>query len=276
MESQKPQGGSAMSRMLKLVDELLSRSRHLHKLGCQNEAFDVLIQLAQFRGLPIDVAEEVEVRLGESYLRQRRYKRARGHLVAAVRLQPGNARYHHLLATAFRRGTRPNPKRAVEHYLRSLELEPRRAARLCAYGAFLVQLGQSREGLRHLRRAAEAAPYNVRILKQAVKGLRLANQNEEARRLLLAARFRAPHNRRLLSLWNDFQFQQIRNEQQTALHRFTTNRLESPVLLPFVRLSDGRVPSRQTRAGIRQDGPSGTPSPRSILRVRRPGQRHAL
>jgi tetratricopeptide (TPR) repeat protein len=265
-----------MSRMLNLVDELLSRSRHFQEIGLQNEAFDILIQLAEFRDLPTNVAEEVEVRLGESYLRQRRYKRARGHLAAAVRLQPGNARYHYLLATAFRRGNRPNAKRAVEHYRRSLELEPQQAARLCAYGAFLVQLGRSREGLRHLRRASEAAPDNVRILKRVVKGMRLANRGEEARRLLLVARFRAPRDRRLLSLWNDFQFQQIRKEQQTALQRFTTNRSESPVLLPFVRLSEGRARSRQARAGIRQDGPSGTPPPRSILRVRRPDQRHAL
>jgi tetratricopeptide (TPR) repeat protein len=276
MDSQKPHGGSAMSRKLNLVDELLSHSRHLQELGRRSEAFDILIQLAQFRELPIIAAEEVEVRLGESYLRQRRFKLARRHLTAAVRLQPSNARYHYLLAIAFRRGTRSDLKRAMEHYRRSLELEPRHPVRLCGFGVLLVKVGQSREGLRQLRLAAEAAPGSVRILRQVVKGMRLANKGEEARRLLLVARFRAPHDRRLLALWNDLQFQEIRKEQQTALHRFTTNRLESPVLLPFVRLSEDRVPARKNRAVIRQDGPSGTPAPRSILRVRRPDQRHAL
>jgi Flp pilus assembly protein TadD len=265
-----------MSRKLNLVDELLSHSRHLQELGRQSEAFDLLIQLAQFRELPINAAEEVEARLGESYLRQRRYKRARRHLATAVRLRPDNPRYHYLLAIAYRRGAKSDLRRALEHYRRSLELEPRQPVRLCTYGVLLVKLGQTREGLRQLRRAAEAAPRSVRILSQVVKGMRLANKGEEARRLLQIARFRAPHDRRLLALWNDSRFQEIRKLQQTALHRFTTNRLDSPVLLPFVCLSEDRVPARKSRAGIRQDGPSGTPPPRSILRVRRPDQRHAL
>ena len=147
-----------MSRMLNLVDELLSRSRHFHKLGRRHEAFDLLIRLADLREMPIHAAEEVEVRLGESYLRQRRFKQARLHLAAALTYQPDNARYHYLLAHALSHGAQPDPQRASKHYQRSLKLEPKRPIRLSAFGLFLVQFGQSTEGLRHLRRAAKIAP----------------------------------------------------------------------------------------------------------------------
>jgi tetratricopeptide (TPR) repeat protein len=189
--------------------------------------------------------------------------------------RPDNARYHFLLAHALSRGTRPNPQRAAKHFMRSLELDPSKPIRLSAYGLFLVQIGRSSEGLRHLRRAAESAPEHPGVLKKVLAGMLLANRSEEARRVLLTARFRAPHDHRVLALWNDLQFQQIRKDQQTALLRVTTKRSESPVLLRFDRPKRGGTSSRLTRAAVRQDGPSGTPAPRSILRVRRPDQRHA-
>jgi Tfp pilus assembly protein PilF len=264
-----------MSRMLKLVDELLSRSRHFHKLGRRHEAFDLLIRVADLREMPIHAAEEVEVRLGESYLRQRRFKHARRHLAAALTYQPDNARCHYLLAHALSHGTQPNPQRASKHYQRSLELEPKNAIRLSAFGLFLIQWGQVNEGLRKLRRAVKIAPKNPAVLKRILAGMLLANRSEEARRVFLAARFHAPHDHRVLALWNDLHFQQIRKEQQTALMRVRTNHSQPPVLLPFDRPGRGGKSSRQPRAGLRQDGPSGTPAPRSILRVRRPDQRHA-
>jgi Flp pilus assembly protein TadD len=264
-----------MSRMLNLVDELLSRSRHFHKLGRRHEAFDLLTRLADLREMPIHTAEEVEVRLGESYLRQRRYKQARRHFATALTFQPDNARYHFFLAHALSHGPRPNPRRASEHYARSLELDSGKPIRLSAFGLFLVQIGRSAEGLRHLRRAAKIAPESPAVLKRVLAGLLLANRAEEARRVLLNARFCAPHDPRVLALWNDLHFQMIRKEQQTALLRPKANRLESPVLLPFDRPRNGGSSSCRTRAAVRQDGPSGTPAPRSILRVRKPGQRHA-
>jgi Tfp pilus assembly protein PilF len=261
--------------MLNLVDELLSRSRHFHKIGRRHEAFNLLIRLADLREIPIHAAEEIEVRLGESYLRQRRFKQARHHLAAALTYQPDNARYHFLLAHTFSHGSRPNPQRASKHYQRSLELEPKRPIRQSAFGLFLVQFGQSSEGLRHLRRAAKIAPQAPAVLKKVLAGMLLANRSEEARRVLLTARFHAPRDPRVLALWNDLHFQQIRKEQQTALLRVNLNRAQPPVLLPLDRPKNAGALSRQSRAAIRQDLPSGTPAPRSILRVRRPDQRHA-
>jgi tetratricopeptide (TPR) repeat protein len=259
--------------MLNLVDELLSRSRRFQQLGRFDEALNLLTRLVGFHELPVYAAEEIEIRLGELSLRRRNYKRARRHLLAALVHQPDNARAHYLLANAFSRGRRPDAQRALAHYRRSIELEPDHAIRLCAYGLLLVRLGQAQNGLRHLRRAVEGAPEDVSILKQVIKGMQLANHAEEARRLLVTARFRSPRDRRLLALWNDLHFHQLRRDQQTTLHRSPSITSDDPVLLPFLRLEGGPVLSR--RASVRRDGPSGTPPPRGLLHIRRPDQRHA-
>jgi tetratricopeptide (TPR) repeat protein len=260
--------------MLNLVDELLSRSRRLHQLGRQNDAFDLLRKLTEFEELPDYAAEEVAIRLAEISLRRRQFKYARRYLAVAFDVQPDNARTHYLMARALDAGSAPNTRRALEHYRLALELEPDHAAWLCAYGLLLARLGRSREALASLRRAAAVAPDNVKTLKKVVEGMRLANAADEAHRLLLAARFRNPRETRLLDLWKDFQFRQLRKDQQTAPPR-TVPIAAGPVVLPYVPPEDDTGPVRKPGKRTRKDKASGIPPPRGILRVRRPDQRHA-
>jgi tetratricopeptide (TPR) repeat protein len=263
-----------MSRMLNLVDELLSRSRRLQQFGRHDEAFNVLTRLATFPDLPARARQEAEARLGELCLRERKYKRARRHLRAALRHQPKNARYHYLLAHAFARGSAADMSRALDHYRLSLELKPGRPARLCAVGLLLVRLGLSARGLQYLRQAIQFAPEDVAILRKVVKGMQLANRAAEARQLLFGARFRRPHDRELTALCHNLQFDQLRKDQQISRQRVANVNRNALVLLPFVRAEGEAMPTRRARI-VRQDGPSGTPPPRGLLRVRRPDQRHA-
>jgi tetratricopeptide (TPR) repeat protein len=263
-----------MSRMLNLVDELLSRARELHQLGRRDDAHDLLIRLIDFENLPDYAAEEVAIRLAEDHLRRRQSKLARRYLKFALGIQPADARTHYLMARALDAGASPNTRRALEHYRIALDLEPDHPAFLCRYGMLLARLGRSREALAGLRRAVKIAPDDVRILKNAVEGMRLANAADEARRLLLASRFRNPRDGQLLALWKDFQFQQLRKEQQTA--RPTSKPIvATPVVLAFVRPKGDPKNTRSGGKRIRTDAASGTPPPRGILRVRRPDQRHA-
>ncbi len=261
-----------MSRMLNLVDELLSRARELQQLGRRDDAHDLLIRLTDFENLPDYAAEEAAIRLAEDSLRHRQSKLARRYLKIALGIQPDNARTHYLMARALDAGAAPNSRRALEHYRSALELEPDQPAWLCRYGMLLARLGRSREALAGLRRAVKIVPDDVRILKKAVEGMRLANAADEARRLLLAARFRSPRDSRLLALWRDSQFQQLRKEQQTA-HPNSKPIAAAPIVLPFVRPKG--EPKNTGGKRIRRDDASGTPPPRGILRVRRPDQRHA-
>jgi Flp pilus assembly protein TadD len=266
-----------MSPTLNLVDHLLARGRRFQQIGRPHDALRVLTRLAAFRDLPAPVAEEAQFRLGELQLRRRKYPRARRHLAAALRHAPDNARYHYRLAAAFDLGRDADPARADEHYRRSLERDDTQTDCLCDGGKLALRLGQVEEGLRRLRRAAELAPDDPKVLAKVVEGLRLASRADEARSLLLAARFRHPRDARYRKLWDDFQFQHARRVQDEARRGLTSGRDDGPVLLPFVRPEGDGAPSPPGLAGkvIRRDGPA-SPAPHLTRPARLPDQRHAL
>jgi tetratricopeptide (TPR) repeat protein len=254
-------GGSAMtSTTLNLVDHLLSRGRYFQQLGRPLDALRILSRLAGYRELPAAVAEEVQFRLGELQLGRKKYARARRHLAAALRHAPDNPRYQFLLGRAHDNDRDGDPARAAEHYSASLALDGTQTDCLCAHGSLALRLNRTEEGLECLRGAARLAPDDVKVLAKVVAALRTAGRADEARGLLLAARFRNARDGRYLKLWNDFQFHAARREQDAARSgkAFAD---DGPVLLPFRRLAREAAP-RSVVAGkiIRADGPT-TPAP---------------
>jgi Tfp pilus assembly protein PilF len=265
-----------MSTTLNLVDRLLRRGRSLQAMGRSHDALQALQRLTHFQELPSEVAEETQVRLAELQLQRRQFRLARRHLTTVLRHHPDNGHAHYLLATALETDDKADPRRALSHYRRCLELDGEPADCLCACGLLALRLGQRREGLAHLRRALELAPDDPETVDQVVKGLCLANEADEARRCLLAARFRNPHDARFVRLWNDFQFQRLRKQQATAAGRRQAEGEEAgAVLLPFVRPGGPRL----GRKKVRQDGPSPLPGPHvppgARVVLRGAGQRHA-
>jgi len=250
-----------MEPTLNLVDHLLAMGRRLQELGRTGDALKVLKQLASFRQLPEEAAEETHVRLGELHLKRRRFRLARRHLTAALRHRPEEARYHQLMAVSCQAAGRGDLKRAAEHYRRALELDPQCPTCLTGYGLLAIQVGQTEEGLASLRRAAELAPDNPEVLGKLARGLCQTGQADEARKVLRAALFRNPRQQRFRRLWEEFQFQQLRQQQQ--LERINRLRLtgedEEPVLLPFVRPEGDETDGGSRR--IRRDGPARLPAP---------------
>ncbi len=262
-----------MSTTLNLVDCLFARGRNYQELGRTRDALHTFGCLAGFRELPPELAEETQVRLAELQLRRRKYQRARRHLTAALRHQPDNAHNHYLMGTAVDADSKGDPERAAEHYRRSLELDPDQPQCLGEYGLLAVRQGQTEEGLGCLCHAVELAPNDPAAVQRLVKGLRLANRPDEARAALLAALFRNPRDGRFRRLWDDFRFDQLRREQETArLDRAVeAGEQEGPVLLPFVRPTTPVEPGHKR---IRRDGASGTPGPHAPQPTWLPGQRH--
>jgi tetratricopeptide (TPR) repeat protein len=262
-----------MSMTLNLVDRLLARARHLRGLGRTDDALALFERLAGFRDLPGAAAEETQAQLAELHLRRRRFRRARRHLTAALQYHPDSARYHRLMARAVNGGAAADPRRALGHYRRSLELKPEQPRCLCAAGGLALQLGRREEGLAWLRRAVELAPDQPDVLRQAAAGLRQANEAGEALGVLQAARFRNPHDGRFRRLWEEFQFQQLRREQETARVHDDCGE-EGPVLLPFARLTAAPAAAREKKV-IRHDAPAPLPPPHGASSTRLPPQRHA-
>jgi len=254
---------------LNLVDHLLAAAGRCQEQGRLREALRLLTRLAGFRQLPADAAEQTQARLAELQLKRRKFKRARRHLAAALQHAPDAARYHYWMATALAHDRDADLERAADHYRRSLELDPTPVKCQSEYGLLQVRLGQTEEGLARLRQAAEQAPDDADAVAKLAKGLRLAGRTDEAAAALRAALFRNPRAPRFRKLWNEYQFQQLRQGQDRArVRRAMRQPDEGPVILPFVRLDRPHAPTGAPHG----DGPATVaPPPR---RPGRPDQRH--
>jgi tetratricopeptide (TPR) repeat protein len=251
------QGGSAMNPTLNLVDHVLGMGRRYQEAGRTTDALRVLTRLAGFRELPAEAAEEAQSRLAELQIRRRKYGRARRHVAAALRHRPGSARYHYLMATAARAEDRGDLDRALEHYRRSLELDPRQVKCLVEFGLLAVRLGETEEGLRRLREAVEQEPGNADAVAKLAKALRLAGKSDEARAALWAALLRNPRSPRFRQLWNEYRYRQLLR-RQAAEHRGEAPAAADdagPVVLPFVPVSAApRAPRRAGRPPVPRAG----------------------
>jgi tetratricopeptide (TPR) repeat protein len=253
-----------MSTTLRLVETLLERGRSLHEYGQQYDAYRILKQLAGFRELPAAVAEETHSLLAEIQFGRRKYLRARRHLAAALGYCPTNAQYHYLMAAAVDADEEADKQRALKHYRRSLRLDPDQPTCLVDYGLLCVELGRADAGLRALRRAVRLRPDDPEVVGAAVEAMCELDHADEARRLLLAARFRNARDSRFQKLWNDFQFQQPRMAQ-AAQRGGRRARSGAPILLPFVRPATPRTDAGKR---VRRDRPAPLPKPHTPKRIR--------
>jgi len=265
-----------MSITLNLVEHLLAMGRTFQDLGRTHDALRVLTRLTGFRELPGEVAEEAQSRLAEIQIKRRKYQRARRHLTAALQHRPDEASYHHLMGIASLAEGRGDLKRADEHFRRSLALDGTQVKCLVDAGLLALRLGQTDQGLAWLRDAAERASDDAMVIGKLAKGLRQAGKSDEARGVLRAALFRNPRSPRFRRLWQEFQFQQLRQEQ--ARQRLDRDGLKSqednPVLLPFLRVLTPKASVEALPEGARQDGPATVSGPHLPWPQRRSDQRH--
>ncbi len=264
-----------MSRTLNLVARLLARGRRLHELGREHDAFTILRHLAGFRELPAAVAEETQARLADIQMRRHRYVSACRHLATALVYRPDSASYHYQLATALDTEGRGDLQRAAEHYRQALRLDPQQPRYRSDFGLLALRRGQTEEGLEALRQAAELAPNDPVVVGKLLDGLWQAGQAEEAWQALRAARFRNPRDGRFCKLWSDFQFRQLREQQQAAQRTGSGDGDPGPVLLPFLRPVPRPPAAPVIRKIIRHDGPTPLPPPHIPRPAQRSDQKHA-
>jgi len=266
-----------MSTTLNLADRLLAMGRNFGAVGRDQDALHILGRLAGFRELPAAIAEETQGRLAEIFLRRRKYRRARRHLAAVLVQQPDNPRYHYLMAAALNGDDKADPQRAAEHYRKSLQLDPDQPRCLGEFGLLAIRLGQTEEGLSCLHRAVELSPCDPVAVTNLVSGLRQAGRAAEARVVLRAALFRNPRDARFRRLWDDFQFQQLRDEQEAARKADEARAFDGdgPTLLPFVRPAAESPSMRLGGKRLRRDRPAPLPPPHLPGPARLPDRKHA-
>jgi tetratricopeptide (TPR) repeat protein len=265
-----------MSRTLNLVERVLARARHLQQLGVEDQALQALGELSRLADLESEVAEEVQSRLAELLFARGKHRKARRHLAAALAHQPDNAHYHHLMAKAIEADVHCNPARALAHWRRALELDADQPRYLSDFGLLAVREGQTEDGLAALRQAHKLAGDDPEVLASVTEGLCHAGLAEEARAMLLAARFRNPRDLAIQQLWNDFQYQQLHAQQAAVRRERLAGSPESePRLLPFVRPLPGTTPAGSGGHILRRDRRGRRGPPHFTDPARLPGKKHA-
>lgn len=264
-----------MTTTLNLAEHLLAMGRKYQFLGRDHDALQFLNRVISLHELPPQISEEAKQRLAEILLNHGRCLSARRHLTALLVQRPDSARYHYLMASALNGDEKSDPRRAAEHYRKSLELDPNQTKCLGELGLLLLRLGQSAEALQHLRRAVELLPNDPEVVGLLVEGLRQEGETDEARKQLLAARFRNPHDPRFRKLWNDFHFHLLRAEQQSGQDDGVIELNSGPRLLPFVSKPRTPAVTEGVATIIRHDAPSAPQPPHSPRPSRLPGKKHA-
>jgi predicted Zn-dependent protease len=249
-----------MSKMLCLVDCLLTSARNLHRCGRHTAARELLSRLARFRNLPPAAAVEIHTLLAE--LARGEARAARRHLAAAIALQPDSAELHFSLAQATEADPAVRPERARTHYLRALELAPENAHYWIEYAVYLLTIGIEQRGLKALRRAYALAGDNADIVGRVAATLREEGLEDEARSKLIAALLAHPRDRRFRALWQEHQFQSLYTQQQEQRQPAPTSVRQGPAILPFrAAPTTGRFASLGKRT-LRFDPPAPIAEPK--------------
>jgi tetratricopeptide (TPR) repeat protein len=224
-----------MSRTLNFMDRLLARGETSIRQGRDHDALGILHRLVCFQQLPLDTAIEAQVQLAEIHQRRGEYRKARRHLQIALAGKPACARYHYLMANIHDEDENGDPGRALYHYRRACNLEPKDPTYHCDYGLCLISLDRTEQGLRHLQQAVALAPENPRFVRHLALALLDNAQPNQARRAVLMARFRNPRDRQLQKLWEDLCFW----EAERAQHEQHAEQLKvagsGPSILPLIR-----------------------------------------
>ena len=257
-----------MDATINLFDHLLAQGRRHQETGRFHDALAVLTRLSDCRDVPAEVAEETQARLGELFIKRRKFKRARRHLTAALRHRPDEACYQHLMGVACQEEDRGDLERASKHYRRALELDATNVKCLVDFGLLAIRLGRSADGLAKLREAVALAPADPDVTAKLVKGLRHLGKPDEARAEVRAALFRNGRDPRFRKLWNEYQYRALRQKQRASQEEREPVGDEELVLLPFVR------PQRDDAAPqVRHDGPATVAPPHLPRAKRRADQR---
>jgi tetratricopeptide (TPR) repeat protein len=205
----------SMKWTLHFIERLLAIASNLQNLHQDRQALRYLHCLAALPDLPAGIAEEVQARLAEIYLRHRQFRRARRHLGIVLLYQPDSAHYHFLMATALRKGRHRDFDRSAAHYEKSLQLDPEQPRCLADFGLLCLRLDRVEEGLAALTRAVDLAPNDPAIVGKLVKGLCRADRTNEALDVVRAARFRNPRGGRFRLLYNNFMFRRLHDQQES-------------------------------------------------------------
>jgi predicted Zn-dependent protease len=218
-----------MTQPIRLADRVFVRARRLLHVGQTSEARRLLRRLIDQVDLRPGLRAVAHQMLGQLDVAARRFRRARRHFAAAIKLQPFDAESYARYAAAVEADPDGNPRRACAALRRAVGMDPCEPRLWAALGRAAVCMGDRRKAVRAFRRAARLRPDTVEALSDVVDGFVSLGRRREAVQVLTAARFRDPRNPALQQLGNRVRFELVRQEQEAARRTVA----DEPVVLRF-------------------------------------------
>jgi Flp pilus assembly protein TadD len=233
-----------MSRMLTLIDAAWASARDLATAGRRADALALLTTLLARPDLPAGPRAKAHRLAAALHLQADRFAAARRHLLAAAKLEPGNADTQYQLGIAFGDDPYGCDERAARRFRRATRLDPENPVYWAALGRAAVRVNKDRFALRALRKAVALAPADAAVLTVVIEALREAGRGRVAWKVVCNARFLAPADTDLRRLW-----ERVRFDRACARQMVPNAATGASAVLPFVCVvGEGRV--------VRRDGGS--------------------
>ena len=263
-----------MSRTLTLLGAGWESVRLTAQRGQRTGALKRLTQMLARPDVPAASAAEWHRFAGQLALDLARYATARSHLKAAARLEAEHADTRFLQGCAWEDDPNGCDRRAAVCFKKATALDAANPLYHVYFGRAAARCGKVKLGTREMLAATEKAPGDVAVVRIAVSGLLEMGKTNDARRVLVAARFLRPGDGELSALWERVKFEAARLGQRESakaakLEKFENTRHAQDahfaregdrVILPFVRLADDTDPSKAAKGAtggtVRRDGAS--------------------
>jgi Flp pilus assembly protein TadD len=235
-----------MSRTLSFFDRAWAAAREHAKAGRRADAVALLTNLLARPGLPGPVAAKAHRLAGRSHLLAERYARARRHLRAAAKLEPGDADTQYRLGLAYENDPYGCDRRAARRFRKAAALDRTNARYWAAFARAAARCGADAAAVRAADTAAGLAPGYAPVLAVVAEALTAAGRADRAVAMIGKARFAAPGDAAVAGLWDRVRFAAAAAGQRPAGPRRATN----PAVLPFVRVAGGAVGGRVVRRDV--------------------------
>ena len=203
-----------MNNSINLHEQLLTRGRRLLDLGSIEAARTILRRLLDQPEVSKRYRAEAHTLLGQIALDFGRFDKSRRHYAAAIGLRPFSAEGYVRYASAIEADPDGNTRKAWLALRRATRIDPEEPRYWTALGRTSLLIGDRTVAGLAFRRAARLNPDCINVLTELVGGYIAMGQFRQAKRALIAARFRNSRLTGLSGLWKNFRWHLARRRQQ--------------------------------------------------------------
>jgi tetratricopeptide (TPR) repeat protein len=205
-----------VSDPLSFAEHLLSRARLMLRVGRPAEARRLSRNVLRQPNPSHRLRADAFCLLAEIELEAGRFRRARRHLAAAIRLRRHADELYVAYSRAVDADPNADPRLAVKAMRRGVAIDPFEPRSWAALGTAAHNAGDDVLARRAFRRAARLRPDDFDTLSEIVDGFLHLDLEVDARAVVTAARFRLPRHTELIALTDRVSFTMAQRRQRQS------------------------------------------------------------